>query len=253
MKKTLTLSLVLITMGCLAGCQTKQTGHKNADQKTSVTSKPAHEKIDYEDQKKWDFVSGKMQSPIDIKTSQVAAMTPDDGNLTLAYDQTIKKVENNGHSIQVTDGGESMINGRHFKLTQFHFHAASEHTVDGKHYPMEAHFVNTSQDGRLAVIAVFFIEGAENNGFKEVLADVASHQNQPIQDIDQMMPENKGYYHYLGSLTTPPLTENVEWYVMKTPVEISKSQLASFKKLYDHNNREVQPLNGRKIFAHDAS
>lgn len=128
---------------------------------------------------------------------------------------------------------------------------ASEHTINGEHYPMEAHFVNTAQDGRIAVIAVFFKDGAENKGFQEVLNNVDNDKTDPITDLNGMIPTNKSYYHYLGSLTTPPLNENVEWYVMKEPVEVSTAQINVFKKLYSHNNRKVQPLNKRVILEHD--
>lgn len=66
-----------------------------------------------------------------------------------------------------------------------------------------------------------------------------------------MFPENKSYYHYLGSLTTPPLTENVEWYILKNPVQVSKNQIKKFQEFYDHNNRNIQSLNDLVILEHD--
>lgn len=188
-----------------------------------------------------------MQSPINIETKNVEKMKDDVGTIDLNYSADITKAENNGHSIQLTDSGSALINGRNFELTQFHFHAKSEHTVDGEHYPVEAHFVNTGQDGRVAVIGVFFTEGKENKAFQEVLDDVNNDKTDPITDIENMFPVNKSYYHYLGSLTTPPLNENVEWYVMKEPVEISSQQIEDFEKLYSHNNRSTQPLNDRVV------
>jgi carbonic anhydrase len=175
----------------------------------------------------------------------------DEGMISLDYSAKITKAENNGHSIQVTDSGTAIINQRQFNLRQFHFHAESEHTVDGKHYPLEIHFVNQAQDGRIAVIAVFFEEGQENKGFQEVLDDVKKQTNCEITAIQTLIPENKSYYHYLGSLTTPPLSENVEWYVLKTPVEVSAAQIKTFQSLYAHNNRDIQPLNNRAILEHD--
>ncbi|WP_242590036.1 carbonic anhydrase [Enterococcus sp. DIV0840] len=191
-----------------------------------------------------------MQSPIDIPDSSVEKME-DGGTIKLDYSSKITNAENNGHSIQVNDSGKATINQRTFALTQFHFHAESEHTVNGKHYPLEAHFVNQSQDGRLAVIGVFFIEGADNKGFQEVLDDVSDDKKTAISDIESMFPENMSYYHYLGSLTTPPLTENVEWYILKNPVEVSKKQINMFQEYYEHNNRNIQSLNDRVILEHD--
>lgn len=252
MKKKLGFLVVCLVAVGMSGCSVKistKTSTKSDTTKETVVKKAEH--VDYDDQKDWEFSSGKMQSPINIPTNKVKKLTDDFGNITLHYDTKVSKVENNGHSIQVADGGKAEIDGRHFTLTQFHFHAASEHTVDGKHYPMEAHFVNTAQDGRIAVIAVFFEEGAENKGFQEVLDDVNQDQTNDITDLMNMLPTNKSYYHYLGSLTTPPLNENVEWYVMKNPVEVSAAQIATFKKLYAHNNRKIQPLNERAILEHD--
>ena len=248
MKKSLKLVAVLGMILVLGACHATE---KTNTPKAGIRAKPQHEVVNYDKQEDWEFASGKMQSPINIDSKKVEMMTPDKGEMTLNFSKAITKAEDNGHSIQLTDSGQATINGRQFNLTQFHFHAESEHTVDDKHYPLEAHFVNQSQDGRIAVIGVFFKAGRENLGFEEVLADVTNKKIDAITDIDKMIPENKSFYHYLGSLTTPPLSENVEWYIMKDPMEISQAQIAAFKQLYSHNNREIQPLNGRKILVHD--
>lgn len=256
MKKRVILGALLSSVLLLGtACSTNSAQEKSTESETTVASKEGSDKneehIDYDKQEDWEFTSGKMQSPIDIVSSDAEELQEDSGTIELDYDADIAKAENNGHSIQITDGGTSVINGRNFTLTQFHFHAESEHTVDGKHYPLEAHFVNTAQDGRIAVIGVFFTEGKENKGFQEVLDDVNNEKEDPITDLDDMIPENKSYYHYLGSLTTPPLNENVEWYVLKNPVEVSSEQIETFRKLYSHNNREVQPLNDRVVLEHN--
>ncbi|MBP2098173.1 carbonic anhydrase [Enterococcus rivorum] len=255
MKKKIWLSIAISGVLLMStACSTEKQatdGTKDKQQTEQSTEKKVDEgHLDYSDQKDWEFTAGKMQSPIDIPTNKTEKMTEDTGTIQLEYGTDITSVENNGHSIEVTDGGSAVINGRHFNLAQFHFHAESEHTIDGKHFPMEAHFVNKAQSGRIAVIGVFFKEGKENKGFQEVLDDVTDEKNDPITDLDEMIPANKSYYHYLGSLTTPPLIENVEWYVMKNPIEVSKEQIASFKKLYAHNNREIQPLNDRVVLEH---
>ncbi|WP_321388092.1 carbonic anhydrase family protein [uncultured Enterococcus sp.] len=243
-------SVGLVISGCTASDQSKAEKGSEASTASTTESEASEEHIDYDKQEEWEFTAGQMQSPINIPTNEVTAITEDDGTIVLDYDSDVASVENNGHSIQVSDGGTAKINGRNFSLTQFHFHAQSEHTVDGEHYPMEAHFVNTAQDGRIAVVGVFFKEGEANKGFQEVLDDVENEKDDPITDLEDMLPENKSYYHYLGSLTTPPLNENVEWYVLENPVEVSSEQIESFKKLYSHNNREVQPLNDRVILSY---
>lgn len=238
------LGLILVLGACHAT-------EKETKAKVSTSVQTHHEAINYDKQEDWEFASGKMQSPINIDSKKIEMMTPDKGEMILNFGKEITKAEDNGHSIQVTDSGKATINGRQFNLTQFHFHAESEHTVDGKHYPLEVHFVNQSQDGRIAVIGVFFKVGHENLGFKEVLDDVVNKKVAAITDMDQLIPGNKSFYHYLGSLTTPPLTENVEWYIMKAPLEVSQTQLDDFKKYYSHNNRKIQPLNDRKILVYD--
>ncbi|MNN26306.1 Carbonic anhydrase precursor [compost metagenome] len=150
--------------------------------------------------------------------------------------------------------GTAEINFRSYTVKQVHFHAKSEHTINGQHYPLEGHFVHKAQDGSTAVIGVMFKEGAENKSFQQILdaatADAAGEVNVTIDSLDLslLFPPKLNYYHYLGSLTTPPLTENVEWYVLKDPVEISHEQLNDFYKYYDNNNRETQQLNGRQVF-----
>lgn len=252
MKKMLLMSMVLPSLLLVTACNqqaaTKTNESSSHTQESTTKKESAH--LDYDAQEEWEQVAGKMQSPIDIPASSAKEMT-DQGNITLNYSAKITKAENNGHSIQLADSGSAVINQRNFELTQFHFHAQSEHTVDGKHYPMEVHFVNQAQDGRIAVIGVFFEEGKENKGFQEVLDDVKNQSDNEITDIETMFPENKSYYHYLGSLTTPPLSENVEWYVLKNPVQVSAEQIKEFQKFYDHNNREIQPLNDRAVLMHN--
>jgi len=223
---------------------------ENVSASSAPSSGAAKEHFDYNQQSDWHITSGEMQSPVDIIVSRTEKMR-DAGSITLNYNNKITRAENNGHSIEVTDSGTATINKRNFELIQFHFHSASEHTINGQHFPLEAHFVNKSQDGRIAVIGVLFTEGKNNVGFGEVLDDVNNDKNDPITDIQAMFPENKSYYHYLGSLTTPPLIENVEWYILKDPVEVSSAQIATFKKLYSHNNRQLQKLNDRVVLSYD--
>ncbi|WP_163655502.1 carbonic anhydrase [Listeria sp. PSOL-1] len=247
MKKTGLIAASLMATSLLfAGCS------NNTDVKEDKKKETKKEEVDYSKQDKWDFESGKTQSPINIDTNKTEKMT-DEGKITLDYNDIPIDEVDNGHSIQVDDTGKAKIDGRQFELKQFHFHAKSEHTIDGKHFPIEAHFVNQEQDGRIAVIGVFFKEGKENAGFQEVLNNIKKGKKANVSgkiDVEQMLPANKTYYHYLGSLTTPPLSENVEWYLMKTPIEVSSEQIATFNKYYDGNNRKIQPLNGRKVLEH---
>ena len=208
--------------------------------------------FNYSRQKDWTFQSGNMQSPININPLETAPML-DEGSIELNYDNQILYIEDTGRSIQVGATGVAKINGRLFNLEQFHFHLNSEHTLDEVYYPLEAHFVHEAQDGRLAVIGVLFKEGQHNENIQNLIEQINQGDEIPVPgsvNYMELIPQNKSYYHYLGSLTTPPLLENVEWYIFATSIEISKEQLAEFGKYYDSNFRTIQPLNGRSILFH---
>ncbi len=207
-------------------------------------------KLDYDHQEKWSAALDRAQSPIDIVTASATPASGDEPQaLEFRLSDDVDKVEDNGHAVQVdTHATQAQIRGRHFSLAQFHFHAQSEHTIDGRHYPLEGHFVFKAQDGRLAVVGVMFQEGAANAAAQTIIDDLAAHAATARDiDIEALMPKKHEYYHYLGSLTTPPLTENVEWYVLAAPVTMSKDQLGAFLARYPHNNRKIQPLNGRPV------
>ncbi len=217
----------------------------------ATTTTAAAQKLDYEHQERWEFPAALAQSPIDIQRSVAV-----DGDLEEAQSIELRdtiatlRIVDNGHAVEVeAHGPDALIRGRHFELMQFHFHAASEHTIDGESFPLEGHFVFKAKDGRLAVVGVMYREGDSNRLAGEVLEALGDASEGEIEreDIAMMLPRDKSYHHYLGSLTTPPLTENVEWYVLDTPVTLSRAQIAGFNARYSHNNRKVQPLNDRPL------
>ncbi len=191
---------------------------------------------------------GKAQSPINILSAKSVELNP---KYDIALDEDVHtkaKVIDNGHSIKVTPtkGGTISLNGEKFKLLQFHFHGKSEHTVDGKRYDLVAHMVHQNpKTKQLAVVAVFFKEGKKNPLLDKVLKGVNKEIDVDPQDL---LPADKAhYYHYVGSLTTPPCSENVQWYLLKQPAEASKEQIEAFRKYYVGNERPVQELNDRAI------
>lgn len=111
--------------------------------------------------------------------------------------------------------GISTLLNREFELNHLHFHTKSEYCISDEYYLIEAHFVNISESGRLAVVAVFFKEGKHHDTFEDLLVNI--HNKSKKADITDFL-KGKDYYHYLGSLTTPPLIENVEWYLIKEPI-----------------------------------
>lgn len=194
--------------------------------------------------------AGLQQSPVDLSgalTAHVPAPIP------MWIPSNGGSIVNNGHTLQVNvnDGGSITLEGKSFALKQFHFHHPSEHTIDGKAFPLEVHFVHAARDGDLAVIGVMFEEGETNPNLDPIWASAPIHEGQVTihREIDayQFMPPVVGVYRYEGSLTTPPCSETVHWTVMTTPVSASSSQIEAFTTLFPWNARPVQPLNRRYI------
>jgi carbonic anhydrase len=194
---------------------------------------------------------GKFQSPIDIK----GATKGDLPAIQFGYVAGQPKVVNNGHTIQVNvPAGSSITVGDHtYELLQFHFHSPAEEAVDGKRPPLVAHFVHKDAAGKLAVVAVHFEVGAENAALASVFAHLpakagteAAPGGAPL-DFAAALPAAHGYYEFEGSLTTPPCSEGVRWFVLQKHSTVSSGQLAAFKKLYPDNARPLQPVNGRPI------
>jgi carbonic anhydrase len=194
---------------------------------------------------------GVEQSPIDIPAS-----TPlDTSGISFSYQPSALTILNNGHTIQANyDKGSSIsFHGTTYELVQFHFHAASEHTIDGDHDPLEIHFVHRSAEGKLAVVGVMLETGAENPAYIPVFQNLPPAEQEPVGipgvtvDASQMLPAQREYWTYPGSLTTPPCSEGVTWLVMDTPVQVSGGQIAAFTSIYANNARPVQPLNSRSF------
>ena len=195
--------------------------------------------------------SGKQQSPIDIKTVGLSISSKP---IVFHYGTSAINVVNNGHTIQVNydQGSYALIDGKRYDLLQFHFHSPSEHTIDGKPADMVAHLVHKAEDGSLAVVAVLFKEGSENTFLKSIWSNLplepGMHTESPATIFaENIMPETKSYYHYSGSLTTPPCSEGVNWNVMTNMVEASAAQIDAFNSIFAKSVRPTQALHGREI------
>jgi carbonic anhydrase len=193
---------------------------------------------------------GHEQSPIDIHGAAKGHLAP----LALDYRASGADIVNNGHTVQVNlaDAGTFTLDGVAYKLVQFHFHTPSEEHVNGKGYPMVAHLVHKSEDGKLAVIGILLKEGKANAALQPVFAGLpqgAGEQHALDQAFNpaDLLPADHGYYKFTGSLTTPPCSEGVHWQVMKKPVEVSREQIKAFQKLYKANARPIQPLYKRVV------
>lgn len=162
----------------------------------------------------------------------------------------------NGHTIQFdgSNGGGITVDGRAYALKQFHVHFPSEHHVAGQSFPGEIHFVHADSTGALAVVGVLVTEGAENpvlapatTGLAGLVEGVTAAPEATI-DPDDLMPAG-GYRAYAGSLTTPPCSEGVQWFVLDAPIELSKGQIDAFAAVTGVSNRPVQPLGDRVVAA----
>jgi carbonic anhydrase len=207
---------------------------------------------------------GKEQSPVDIENTERARLP------ALRFEsrsEPLNYLVNNGHTIRVNyhdapgTGSALVVGDTRYQLQQFHFHRPSEEYIHGKGSDMVAHLMYKSEDGKVVGVAVLLKAGKANATVQKlwdhmplteskVLPDF-SHQEQSIPGVEidpsGLLPHDLGYYTYAGSVTAPPCTEGVTWYVLKAPVDISQAQIDAFAKLYPHDVRPVQPLNGRIV------
>jgi carbonic anhydrase len=195
--------------------------------------------------------AGIHQSPIDIVNPTPAKLSA----ITFNYQSTSLNIRNTGNTIEVVypEGSWIEVDGTKYHLLQFHFHTPSEHTVAGNPSDMEMHLVHKSEDGTLTVIGVLIESGSINTSFTPLWQYLPSISGESEQIKDgtlnafDLLPSTKHTYRYTDSLTLPPYSEGVKWFVLTTPVEMSQSQIATFKAILYGNNRPVQPLNGREL------
>jgi carbonic anhydrase len=197
---------------------------------------------------------GGAQSPIDLTH---AVRVPALAGLDLTYASTRVKVTNTGYTFQVNvDKGSSIkIDGKRFDLLQFHFHLPSEHTVDGKPFPMEMHLVHQGPDQSLVVLGVLIAQGASNLAFGRFWDKLPKAAGETADsgaslDLAELLPrDTDSYFTYSGSLTTPPCTESVRWLVLQMPVQASRPQIESFRGVFPMNARPIMPLGARYLLS----
>lgn len=196
--------------------------------------------------------SGKQQSPIDINTKKTpAAELPE-----LKFDYRRERIAalNNGHTIQHNEAPGSFLHvgDEKYSLEQFHVHAPSEHTLDGKHFELEIHFVHKSKSGQVAVVAVL-VQGDEKAELYLPLANDLPKKPGEVVEVEathnpsDFLPRSREYFNYSGSFTTPPCTEQIRWIVMKQPVGAPQKDIERFATILKANNRPVQKLNDRVV------
>lgn len=201
---------------------------------------------------------GSQQSPINILDAEAVATSSDTTLLRISYaEQThIQALLNNGHTLEYdfADGDSVYFRGTGYALKQFHFHEPSEHTLNGVRYPIEMHLVHKSAQGGILVLSVLGKEGKGSApfAFLESWLPVKQGETKPVNTpfslLSALPEDHHSYYHYTGSLTTPPCTEGVHWFVFQTPMEVSEAQVKAIGQLMPVDNyRTQQPLNDRKV------
>ena len=193
--------------------------------------------------------TGTRQSPIDIREGIRVDLEP----IKFDYKPSAFRIVDNGHTVQVAQyGGAISVSGKTYELVQFHFHKPAEEKVNGRSFDMVAHLVHRADDGKLAVVAILMEKGSEHPFVQTLWNNLPLERNLEMSvaqsiDLNGLLPENRNYFTYMGSLTTPPCSEGVLWLVLKQPIQVSADQVAIFSRLYRNNARPIQSASGRLI------
>ena len=194
---------------------------------------------------------GQTQSPIDIKNAKKSDLPP----LKFDYKAVPLNIIDNGHTVQVNyaPGSTLTVGDKTYALKQFHFHHPSEERINGQGYDMVAHLVHADAGGHLAVVAVLLKKGPSNPFLNTVWTNIPKEKEKAVDvsgvslNVNDLLPADHGYFTFAGSLTTPPCSEGVTWYVLKNQSSLSAWQLQAFAKIYPLNARPIQASNNREI------
>ena len=194
--------------------------------------------------------NGQRQSPIDIRGGLSVDLEP----VRFEYQASRFAVVDNGHTVQVNlaQGNAIEVGGKRYELLQFHFHRPSEERIDGRQFEMSLHLVHKDDQGRLAVVGLLFDKGPPQPVLQQVWNNLPLEKGEEAQassalDLAELLPADRRYYTYMGSLTTPPCSEGVKWIVMRQPVTLTKEQIEIFARMYPMNARPIQSASGRRI------
>jgi carbonic anhydrase len=212
-------------------------------------------------------LKGKSQSPININVDRAVKVQLDP--IEFIYRPSPLSIIDNGYTVMVNygEGSNLMVDGRQYRLVQFHFHKPSEEAINGERTDMVAHLVHQHHEGSIAVVAVLMStikpattrkywwgdDSIKENAFINTLWNnvplVKGKTEIPgvMIDINQLLPADKNYFTYMGSLTEPPCTENVLWLVLKNPIYVSEEQVKNFDRMYPMNARPLQSKGDRLV------
>ncbi|KAG1651207.1 Carbonic anhydrase [Nymphon striatum] len=202
--------------------------------------------------------SGKNQSPVNIdpaKTFNAQSVRGKPWGIKFNYGLLIAdSIKNTGNLVQVeARGGNIQVDGIEFELKHLDFHIPSENTLAGQHFPLEIQFFHESKNKEQATVSMMIVPGRQSRLLSKLLPElpeVGQENRLSANTIRSIEMEKKigSYYRYNGSLTKPPCTEGVRWFVMKQNQTMSKEQYQQLKAAISvDNNRPVQALNARMI------
>lgn len=247
---------IVIMFGILAGngaIHPQQPDHSESHHHWSYSGKERPRRWGSLEPDFFECKEGQRQSPINIHP--LAAVKSDLPKLEFHYNPSPLNIIDTGHTIEVNyaPGSTLTIDGKSYELKQFHFHHPSEEHVDGHRFDMVAHLVHEDSAGDIVVVAILLKAGSSNPLIDTLWKNLPADKEKPhiipgvSVDVDKLLPDSLGYYTFPGSLTTPPCTEIVTWYVLKAPQQISAAQVQAFAKIYPRDARPIQPLHHRKI------
>ena len=192
--------------------------------------------------------AGLMQSPVDLANAKAI------GDITVStnYGETAGTLAISDQKLQVDfPAGQFMHSGtKHFNLIQVHFHTPAEHAISGERHPLVAHFVHATAEGELGVLGVMFVEGEANPALAEIATAMKTGNGAELTlDTSEMIPDDLSVFRYMGSLTTPPCSEGVNWHVAAETLEASAEQIAAMRGSLGPTARSIQPLGNRLLVA----
>lgn len=199
---------------------------------------------------------GEAQSPINIETTRIEETNKAE-DIAINYEEDSFSLLNDGYTIKAiaeTKNNSIIVGGEDFKLMEIHFHNPSEHQLEGSHYEMEAHLVHKNNEGELAVVGLFIENGEMNTVLSDMWALLPEEVTESYIAVDDpinlvnLLPTELNIFQYLGSLTTPPCTEGVQWYIIEQPIQMSNEQIFQFANIFSNNSRPIQSMNNRKVY-----
>lgn len=197
--------------------------------------------------------NGKNQSPVNIDPKKT--FKGQTRGIKFNYGFLIAdSIKNTGKMIQVdVRGGNIQVDDSKFELKHLNFHIPSEHKIGDQHFPLEIQFVHQAENNEMATVSMMIIPGRQSRLLSKLIPEIPKAGESKRLSANtlrsiEMQKKIGSYFRYNGSMTTPPCSEGVRWFVMKNNQSMSKEQYQQLKDaMQADNNRAVQALNARMV------